>query len=88
VRPKTSGNADAGLEDGAGKLPSDRPDCGMTREGMMIVDLPENGRIREARGRFRSLFWLAAKSRRRVTLRCYLDMRAVLGSICSVNGGV
>jgi hypothetical protein len=55
---------------------------------MMIVDLPENGRIREARGRFRSLFWLAAKSRRRVTLRCYLDMRAVLGSICSVNGGV
>jgi hypothetical protein len=52
VRPKTSGNADAGLEDGARKLPSDSPDCGMAREGMVIVDLPENGRIREARGDF------------------------------------
>jgi hypothetical protein len=69
VRPKTSGNADEGLEGGAGKLPSDSPDCGMTREGILIVDLPENRGIRGVRGRVRGSFWLAAKSRRRwVTL--------------------
>jgi hypothetical protein len=37
VRPKASGNANEGLEGCEGKLPRDSPECGMTREGMLIV---------------------------------------------------
>jgi hypothetical protein len=67
VNPKISGTAGPDLEEFPGELSSDRPDFGITREGIVKDRMQKNRGVRRGGKEMSRFFWLAAKSRQWVT---------------------